>query len=346
MAAHIWQLSAYDQVVVAAADSARFSCRETNGYRKRSINVLVGTDPPEHTRLRRLASRGLSTRRLESLTPRIRAIVAERVDAFVARGQGDAVFDLAEPLACGVFAHVLGVPLEGLAARRRGRGLRPDPRRAWRRFFQRVIEERREEPRDDLVSTLLEPGPGGDRLSDDELLDFLGLLLTAGIDTTRDLITSLVAELADHPQEWDRLRADRKLLASAVEEGLRFTSPIQAMFRTAARDLQLEGKSVPAGARVMLSFAAANRDERRWNDAGRFDVGRYAGGLTKTNAHVAFGAGPHACPGAGLARLVACCVLGELLDHGVRIERAGHAERTSSRCFRSFLAFPLSVRKE
>jgi cytochrome P450 len=332
--------------VDAAADSGRFSCRETNGYRRRSINVLVGTDPPEHTRLRRHATRALSSRRLRARRADIDEIVVQRVAAFVGHGRGDAVSDLAEPLACGVFAHLLGLSAEGLAARRRGRGLRPDPRRAWRLFFLAVIEERREQPRDDVISALLEPGSDGDRLSEEELLAFLGLLLTAGIDTTRDLITSLLAELADRPEEWDRLRADPDLVTSAVEEGLRYASPIQAMYRTAAQDIQLEERVAPAGARMMLSFGSANRDAERWADAARFDVGRYAGGLTRANAHVAFGAGPHVCPGAALARLVAWRLLSELLDRRVRIERAGQAELSPSICFRSFVALPLSVRKE
>jgi cytochrome P450 len=296
--------------------------------------VLVGTDPPEHTRLRRIAARALSARQLEPLVPELEAIVAARVDAFVGRGGGDAVAELAEPLAVAVFARVLGVPADGLAARRQGRGLSPDPRRAWRAFFRQAVGERREAPGDDLISALLEPGR--DHLSEAELLDFLALLLTAGIDTTRDLVAALLLELTEHPAEWRRLRTEPSLIASAVEEGLRCTSPIQAMCRT----------EMSSGSRVLLSFAAANRDEERWPDASRFDVARYADGLTRANAHVAFGAGPHACPGAWLARLVAHRVLQRLLEDDVELAPAGRAEHRHRESFNSLVALPLHVRKE
>jgi cytochrome P450 len=340
------RLSRFDDVAGAATDPARFSCRETNGYRRRTLNVLVGTDPPEHTRLRRIAARSLSARRLEPLLAPMRALVDAHVDSFIRRGGGDAVTTLAEPLATEVFALLLGVPAGGLAARRRGRGLGPKPRRAWRSFFSEAIEERRADPRADLISSLLEPGLDGDALSDDELLDFLGLLLAAGIDTSRDLISGLLAELADHPEQWTLLRANPELAAAAVEEGLRYTSPIRAMYRTATCDAAVAGSTIPRDSRVLLSFGLANRDGARWDVADRFDVARYADGLTRKNAHLAFGAGPHTCPGAWLARLLVQLVLRSFLAHDVCFERAGPGERRPSECFNSLVALPLHVRKE
>jgi beta-dihydromenaquinone-9 omega-hydroxylase len=342
----VWTLSRYEDVATAAGDATRFSSRETNGYERRPLNVLVGTDPPEHTRLRRLASRAFSTGRLASLWPRVDRIVAERVGGFVEGGGGDVVGDLAEPLACAAFADLLGLEPAGLAARRAGLGLRPDPRAAWRAFFLAAIEERRSRPGDDLISTLLEPEPGGDRLSADELAALLGLLLAAGVDTTRDLVANLFAELALHGEQWERLVSEPALVGSAVEEALRYVSAIQAMFRTATCDVEMGGTTIPAGARVMLLFGSADRDERRWPDGARFDVTRYAGGLAQGGAHVAFGAGPHACPGAQLARRLARGALSEMVRRGARLEVAGPVQRGRNPCFRSLISFPLRVRQE
>jgi cytochrome P450 len=339
----VWALSRYTDVAAAARDTARLSCRETNGYSRRSLHVLVGTDPPEHTRLRRLAARAFSSGRLASLHPRVDAIVADRVASFVYRGGGDAVSGLAEPIACGVFGDLLGLDPAGLAARRRGQGLRPDPRRAWRVFFLDAISRRRRDPRDDLISTLLEPAGGGDRLTEDELVALLGLLLAAGIDTTRDLIANLLAELAARRDQWTCLVADPSLVPAAVDEALRHGSMIQAMFRTAAEEIEIAGQAIPAGARVMLLFGSANRDERRWPDAASFDVSRYAGGVPSGGPHIAFGAGAHACPGAHLARRIARVALDELLRAGAQLTLGGRSERGRNPCFRTLISLPLHV---
>jgi cytochrome P450 len=341
--ADVWQVSRYEDVVAAAADPRRFSSRETNGYERRRLNVLVGTDPPEHTRLRRLAARALSPRRLDALAPRVDAIATARVDAFADGGGGDAVAQLAEPIACEVHAALLGLDPEGLAARRAGHGMRPDPRAAWRRFFLEAIGARRRAPEDDLITTLLEPAADGERLTEDELVAFLGLMLAAGVNTSRDLVANLLAELAARPAQWERLVAEPALVASAVEEGLRYTSAIQAMYRTSTRDVDVAGTTIPAGSRVMLLFGSANRDDRRWRDAERFDVGRYADGIAKGGAHVAFGAGPHACPGGSLARRIARRVLTELLRHEARPHLTGRPRYGRNPCFRSLEALPLGV---
>jgi cytochrome P450 len=340
----LWVLSRFDDVVAAAGDSSRFSSAETNGYARRSLQVLVGTDPPKHTRLRRLSAGALSAHRQESLISRVEEIVAERVESFAPAGRRAAVAGFAEPLACAVFAHVLGLDPDLLASRRAGLGLRPDPRRAWMAFLAEAVAARRELPRDDLISTLLQPDADGDRLTDKELIALLGLLLAAGADTTRDLLANLLFELAQDPDQWCRLVADPSLIESAVEEGLRYTSPIQAMFRTTTCDVDVDAARIPQGARVMLLFGSADRDERRWPDADRFDVCRYAHGLARGGAHIAFGAGPHACPGAHLARRIARRALSELRLRDARLELDGPVIRGRNPCFRSILSLPLHVR--
>ena len=137
--------------------------------------------------------------------------------------------------------------------------------------------------------------------------------------------------------------ADPTLVPSAVEEGLAHGSVIQAVFRSAAREAVVAGETIPAGARVMLLFASANRDGRRWPDAASFDVGRYADGLGSAGAHLAFGAGPHSCPGAQLARRIGRAVLAELLDAGARLAPAGPSVCTRNPSFRSFISLPIQV---
>ena len=342
----VWVLSRYEDVVKAASDSARFTSRETNGLERRSLKVLVGTDGAEHARLRRFAARALSPTRLAALAVRVDAIVAARVGAFADAGGGDVVAALAEPVACSAFADLLGLDPDGLTARRNGRGLAPDPRRAWRAFFVEAISRRRARPAADLISALLEEAPDGDRLSDEELVGMLGLLLAAGADTTRDLLAGLLAEHAVRPSAWERLLDAPALAGSAVEEALRYTSPIQGMFRTATADAEVAGVTIPAGSRVMLLFGSADRDERRWGDAARFDVARYAGGLATGGAHIAFGSGPHACPGAHLARRIARVALGELLRRRARLVAAGDRQYGRNPSTISLRSFPLTVRQE
>jgi cytochrome P450 len=271
-------------------------------------------------------------------------VVAARVETFAGRGGGDGVWDFAEPLACALFADLLGLDGLGLGARRRGLGLRPEPRRAWRAFFLDAIVRGRERPGDDLLSTLVAPAADGDRLTDEELVALLGLLLAAGVDTTRDFVANLLAELAARPEQWARIARDPGLVASAAEESLRYSSPIQAVFRTAMSDVDVGERTIPVGARVMLLFGSADRDERQWSDAGCFDVGRYAGGLAGGRSHVAFGRGPHACPGVWLTRRVGRGVLNALVGRGVRLVPAGGVQRGRNPCFRSVMSLPLRVR--
>jgi cytochrome P450 len=339
----VWALSRYQDVIRSASDPGRFSSGDTNGLARRSLKVLVGTDGAEHARLRRHAARALAPPRLASLLPRADAIVAACAGAFVDGGGGDAVAALAEPAASGAFADLLGLEPDRLAARRRGRGLSPDPRRAWRAFFLEAVARRRAQPAADVISALTDAAPDGDRLSDEEIVGMLGLLLAAGADTTRDLLANLLAELAARPAEWQRLLEQPTLAGSAVDEALRFASPIQGTFRTATVDVDVAGVTIPARSRVMLLFGSADRDERRWPDAARFDVGRYADGLARGCAHVAFGSGPHACPGAHVARRIARAVLDELLHRRICLSPAGEPRYGSNPSFRSPRSLPLRV---
>jgi cytochrome P450 len=342
----VWTLSRFADVASALGDPGRFSSRDTNGYQRRALNVLVGTDPPEHTRLRQVALRALAISRLRTRSAELDAIVARHTGRFIERGRGEVVTELAEPLACEVFAELIGLDHRRLVSIRLGRGLRPDPRQAYRRFLQAAIDAHRSAPGEDLIGFLVADGGDSGQLSDEELLAFLGLLLAAGADTSRDLIANLLAELAARPAEWDRLLAEPQLVASAIEECLRFSSPIQAVFRTATCDVNVGEAQIEAGDRVMALIGSADRDERRWADAQEFDVGRYRHGGARNRSHIAFGGGPHICPGAWLGRRIARGVLSKLVASRVRLELTGPPRARANPCFGTLLSVPLVVRGE
>ena len=334
----IWLVSRWDDVATAAADARRFSSAETNGRERRRLAVLVGADPPEHTRLRRQLAPAFTPRALEAWPEHARMLAGEHVDRIVG-GEHEIVGELAEPLACRFLADILGVPARAIVELRHGRALRPSPRVALARTFGELADRRRAEPGDDLVSTLVTAGA----LTRAEIVNVCVLLLAAGADTTRDLAANLVLELASRPEQWALLRTRPGLAGSAVEEVLRFTSPIQAMFRTATDDVALSGTTVPGDARVMLLFGSANRDEARWADAGTFDVARYANGIAKHNHHMAFGAGPHACLGAWLGRVVATALLSELINRVSSLRTTGPVSRGRNPCFRSIASLPVET---
>jgi len=188
-----------------------------------------------------------------------------------------------------------------------------------------TAKDRRAQPRDDVLTQLAQIEADGERLSDDELAMFLVQLLVAGNETTRDLISSGLLAFADHPGQWDRLVADRSLVPSAVEEMLRWSSPVVSFMRTATRDTEVRGVPVAAGEPVLMLFASANRDEDTFGaGAGVFQVDRHP------NPHLAFGQGNHFCLGAALGRLEGKVVLEELLGRFAAIERVGAIERSPS----------------
>jgi len=184
---------------------------------------------------------------------------------------------------------------------------------------------RRAEPRDDLISALAAAEVDGERLSDDELAMFLVQLLVAGNETSRNMLSGGLVALAEHPEQWQALRDDRRLVVSAVEEFLRWTTPVVYFMRTATREVEVRGARIRAGEPVVLLYASANRDHDEFGpSADRFDVAR------SPNRQLAFGFGPHFCIGAALARLEGRVLLEELLDRFARVEPAGPVERSAS----------------
>jgi hypothetical protein len=281
--------------------------------------MMMLLDPPRHGQLRALVNRAFTPRRVAALEPRIRALARDLVDDFVEDGSGDLVEQFSGPLPATVIAELMGVPAEdGLMFRDKstaivtqdakgGGDLDFTPAIELTMYMGAAYEERRTRPRDDLMSALLEAEIDGEKLSQEELLGFALLLLVAGNETTTNLISNAVALLDQFPDQRKQLVADPSLLPAAIEEFLRFESPVQGLSRTLRKDAEIHGSTIPENAHILLLYASANRDERRIDDPERFDISRDA------KAHLAFGFGTHFCLGASLARLEARIALEELL---------------------------------
>src|SRR2546425_10365220 len=300
----------------------------------RSMLVM---DPPEHTRLRGLVSLAFTPRRVRQLAPRIEAIAHELLDGALARREVDLVEALTYPLPVVVIAELIGVPAEDRAQFRAWSNaivaplgtvffeVAPPERVATLRrvrgeleaYFVRLVEARRREPRDDLLSALVAAELQGSRLSFAELLAMLILLLVAGNETTTHLIGNAVLALLAHPDALAALRADPSRVPAAVEEVLRFSSPVQMDPRLATREAQLQGVAVAAGEVVLCWLGSANRDEAVFEHPDVFDIGR------EQKPDVAFGFGPHYCLGASLATLEAEVALRVLLERTRRLRRGG-----------------------
>lgn len=303
--------------------------------------TMLGLDPPEHTRQRGLVNRAFTPRRVEALAPRIQSIVDGLVAPLADRDEFDLVRELAEPLPAIVIAELLGVPaedhrlikawssdlvavLDGALTADRLPRLR-EARRNFDDYFRRFIAERREEPRDDLLSGLIAARDEQDALSEGELLATCMLILVAGHETTTNLIGNAVLALLRHPEECERWRKDPGLDAALVEESLRFDSPVQITARAVTAPARFGDVDVAPGALVTVALGAANRDPERFPEPDRFDVGR------DDNQHLAFGHGLHFCLGAGLARLESRLALRSLFDAIPGLELAPDgAERRAS----------------
>jgi len=341
-----WALSRYDDCqqllrhpgvgkdfsgAISAAGLTEEQQAQQYRFRNDRSNMLT-TDPPDHTRLRGLVTRAFTPRTVEALRPRIVALVDELLAGFGA-DEVDVMDALAFPLPVTVIGEMLSVPAGDRP------GLRPLVRSVTavlelsitpaaldeatsaeaelEAYFAGLVAERRAHPGDDLLTKLIEAEDKGDQLSERELISTAILLFAAGFETTTHLIGNGLLALLRHPDQLARLRADRSLIRPAVEELLRYDSPVQLAARTAYEDLSIGGHQIEAGSVVLALLGAANHDPVRFRDPERLDVGRDDG------PPMSFGGGIHFCLGAALARVEAQVVLDRLLDRFATIELVG-----------------------
>ena len=276
---------------------------------------MISTDPPKHRQLRGLVTQAFTPRAVEKLAPRIHTIVRELLDNLQGLGRMDMIADLAYPLPVIVIAEMLGVPTEDQERFKHwsdevvklanfGDGINPKAfsnpvMMEMGMYFMNLIQERTQNPQDDLISALAQAQINGQKLEMLELLGFCILLLVAGNETTTNLIANTVLAFTENPAAWQDLRQNSELVPGAVEEGLRYRSPAQSMFRITTQEVEIAGTRIPAGAHLVAWIGSANRDGDIFEDPDRFDIHR------SPNKHIAFGKGIHYCLGAPLARLEA-----------------------------------------
>jgi cholest-4-en-3-one 26-monooxygenase len=367
-----WLLAKHADVIAVGKDPKLFSSqvghialedREPDALAARQS--MIETDPPDHTRLRKLVSDAFTRTKVREYEVYTRDMVGELLDRAIAMGEFDWVKEISEPVPVNVLISILGLPQEDIPtliewtselAAATDSEYQPDPVRypshvdprllpfgspAALQIFEyghRIGEERRRHPTDDLVSRLVHAEVDGERLSDTEYSNFFELFIFAGNETTRTGISQGMLALIENPDQFDRLVEDPSLVPIAVDEILRYATPVIYFRRTATRDTEIRGVPIQAGDRVAMWFLSANFDEEVFEDPLRFDVGR------RPNPHTAFGrGGPHFCLGSFLARLEIGILLEEILARNVRFELTGPPVRLSSNFVNGLKSLPVRV---
>jgi len=319
---------------------------------KRSASMLF-LNPPHHTRQRSLVSRAFTPRRVEHLRASIRVLADRMVSDFVTAGGGDLLDEIAFPLPVAVIGTMVGVPESDWPQFRSlitttAAGVEPaataDELRAAgtagtevREYFESLLRERQANPKDDLLSDLAQVEDAGDRLADGEIVAVAVLLFAAGFETTTNLIGNGMGALLRHPEQMAKLWDDPTLMPTAVDEVLRWDSPVQLDGRTALEPAEVAGETVPVGARVVTLLGAANRDPLKFSDPETFDITRDEGPA------MSFASGIHYCLGANLSRAEGQEVFGALVEHCSVIELAGDLERRNRMTLRGYSRVPVTV---
>jgi cholest-4-en-3-one 26-monooxygenase len=354
---HLWHLVRHADVVAASRDTTVFSSSPSTMTLIRQdsagLPLIVFTDPPAHTRLRRLAKRGFTPARIQGLADLVRRIADRVVADIAAKGEFDLAVEAALRLPLEVISEFVGIP-DADRARVLGWVLRTvnigdpdfstgrDSGMAYRELFgylRDLAERRRSEPTDDLISTLLAARFDEESFDLDELAMFATQLMNAGGETTYCSIAGGVRALLEHPDQLALLRTDRELIPRAVEEILRWVTPVTHFARNVTVDTEIAGRAVRAGQRVVLWYTSADRDEAVFDRPDAFDVTR------RPNPHVVFGAaGPHVCVGSNLARLEIRCFLEAALDHLPRLELTGPPVQAETNLMNSIKRMPVRLR--
>ena len=335
-----WALLKYEDIRYVPSNPALFSSAKGITIPDPAIpspvqeGNLIFSDPPRHRQLRKLINAGFTRRQVAVLEPKIREIVAGILDGIEPDSVHEFAEEIAAPLPTRMIAELIGAPPDDweqfrvwsdAATGNADPEIELDSLVAMGQlfeYFQKLIAARRAEPRDDLLSVLAEAEIDGHRLDDEDLLNFAFLLLVAGNETTRNLIALGTLALIAHPDQCRLLVDDPALIPGAVEEMLRWNSPVVHMARTATTDVEIRGQLIRAGDVVVMLYQSANRDEEIFGpDSEEFKVTR------NPNPHIAFGCGEHSCVGAQLARLEATVLFEELLHRFPKLELVGEVDR-------------------
>jgi cytochrome P450 len=323
-----WFVSRYDDVQCVIDDPELFSSQQTFRRRRspseegKTVRTLLWADPPHHRQLRSLVSQAFTPRTISGLATRITQIAHTHLDIVAAQGTMDIINDLANPLPIIVIAELLGIPTQDQQQFKRWSDSIVSPAHlekkqaviAMNAYFLKIIAQRRQQQQDDLISALLTAQLDGAWLSDAELLNFCRLLLVAGHETSTNLIGNALLTLDEQPEVMDELRAAPDLIPAAVEEVIRYRTPIQRLRRAATSDTNMRGYTIKAGEIVSPILGSANRDAEQFSQPDTFDIHR------TPNRHLGFGHGIHFCIGAPLARLEAKIALETLLTRFTAIK--------------------------
>lgn len=357
--AGFWSVGRFDDVLTVSRDPETFSSAvghiQIYNIDDDAIDVrasMIDLDPPDHTRLRRLVNPGFIPRVIKTYAEVVSERAGALLDKMLAEGGGDWVSGVSKPIPIGIICDMLGVPEEDrdlmiemtdyLVAGTSAEPLDPSaygnttPLRllpfnspaahGLREYAQKLGEKRRKNPQDDLVSQLVTLDIDGEKLTDDEYTNFFRLLIFAGNETTRTAISHLALLMIEHPDQFARLKAEPELLDNAVEEIVRYSSPILYFRRTATKDTELSGTKIAKGERVVMWYSSANFDEARFDDAATFDIAR-----ARMPIHAGYGGGGvHTCIGAGLARIELKGLLQEILARDIQMELVEPPEYVST----------------
>lgn len=322
----MWMIFDFDGVKRVVTDHETFSSAVPA-----PDNWFIFFDPPRHTKLRALISRAFTPRMVANLEPRIRHLSRELLDKRIEHGAMDLAADYSVPLPMMVISEMIGIPITDWPRFKRWsdgilklsytmRGMERDEEAAtavsaftevsaeMNSYLTEMIAQRQVAPKDDLLTRLVEAEVDGERLTQAEILGFFQLLVVGGQETTTNLINNTILCLVENPDQLARLRSAPELLPSAIEEVLRYRSPLQWIMRTPRRDIELHGQMIPAGKLMLPMIGSANRDPKQFRDPARFEITR------EPNPHIAFGHGIHSCLGAALSRMEARIAIGDLLE--------------------------------
>ncbi len=358
-----WAVTKYDDVVAVSRDPRTFSSERMScflfdpapGDIDNIRLMMVNMDPPKHAKLRSLVNKGFTPRMIGRLEPHVREIARSIIDNVAPKGECDFVSDVAAELPLQVIAELMGVPhsdrrmlfdwsnrLIGFDDPEFQQSL-DDGKAAAAEVYMyanQLAVERRDSAGDDIVSVLMNAEVDGQKLTEMEFDLFFLLLIVAGNETTRNLISGGMRALIEHPDQRARLLADPSLIATAVDEMLRWVTPVMEFRRTATRDTELRGQKIREGDKIGIFYVSANRDEDVFPNPDAFDVGR------TPNEHLAFGIGEHFCLGANLARLEIRVMFEELLRRLPNIELAGPVERLRSSFINGIKRMPVQFTPE